>query len=187
QPATAANRAAAATTQPNAFQPFGPDARAEWDARAECDARAETQVELEPGARFIGWETHCAGRPVMGEAFDHGRIDARLRVTRDQSPLLSDRMLLDPAQGWSASAAHRAYPIQSTLIATPVTDDDLARVRDLCGASLTAGVTCVDGLLIVRALAQDTERAMALMTRVWETLRPSVIGRAPCAPRIWNT
>jgi len=39
---------------------------------AGCRATLATGVTLVPGARFIGWEVLCLGRPAAAERFDAG-------------------------------------------------------------------------------------------------------------------
>ena len=52
---------------------------------------------------------------------------------------------------------------------------------------LGKGVTLVDGLLVARYLGESTELARRLFTEMWKLLRPVLMKRAPCVPRIWNT
>jgi urease accessory protein len=40
-----------------------------------AQARLRTELDLEPGAAFIGWEVQCLGRPAIGERFETGRAD----------------------------------------------------------------------------------------------------------------
>ncbi|WP_420550962.1 urease accessory protein UreD [Litorivicinus lipolyticus] len=152
-----------------------------------CNARQTTHISLAAGARFIGWETHCAGRPVMNEHFDYGAIDARLRLRISGQLVLSDRLSLTPQSHHFPAANHRNFPVQSTLIATPANENDLAMARQCGGDGLTTGATLIGDVLIVRALAPHTEPAMRAMTELWQALRPNILGRAPCPPRIWNT
>ncbi|WP_211365833.1 urease accessory protein UreD [Litorivicinus lipolyticus] len=152
-----------------------------------CNARQTTHISLAAGARFIGWETHCAGRPVMNEHFDYGAIDARLRLRISGQLVLSDRLSLTPQSYHFPAANHRNFPVQSTLIATPANENDLAMARQCGGDGLTIGATLIGDVLIVRALAPHTEPAMRAMTELWQALRPNILGRAPCPPRIWNT
>ncbi len=47
------------------------------------------------------------------------------------------------------------------------------------------GVTRVPGVLIARYLGHSTQDAFRWFTRLWSVLRPAVLGREPCAPRVW--
>jgi len=149
-------------------------------------ASLQTRVELEGGARFIGWETQCLGRPVVDERFEQGLGDFRLHIQRNGDPLLLDRLtvIADRLQG---AATLRGQPVTATLLATPAADGALAAVRALLQDVSEVGCTLMDGLLVVRYLGASTEQARTLFTAVWSALRPSVLGRAPCPPRIWFT
>jgi len=64
---------------------------------------------------------------------------------------------------------------------------DLARACLAETAPGFAGATLVDGLLAVRQLGPSTEQARRTLMRVWSALRPPLLGREPCPPRIWAT
>jgi urease accessory protein len=49
------------------------------------------------------------------------------------------------------------------------------------------GATLIEGMLLVRFLGGQAERARERLVRVWEVLRPRVLGRPAQRPRIWNT
>jgi len=57
-----------------------------------AQARTRTSVELAGDARFIGWEIHSLGRPVIGERFDPGTADLEFGLHRDGRPVLKDRL-----------------------------------------------------------------------------------------------
>jgi urease accessory protein len=74
------------------------------------------------------------------------------------------------------------------MLAAPADADLLALAR---GAAVPEGVemaaSVVDGLLVVRARARQSRLVMAAFTGVWRVVRPLVMGRPACAPRIWAT
>ncbi len=146
----------------------------------------KTRVELAEGARFIGWETQCLGRPVIGERFNAGHADFRLQIERGGRPLLLERLTVTPAR-LGAAAGLRGQPVNAALIATPVTPNELDRVRELIADQPDTGATLFDDLLVVRHLGNSTERCRKLFIQIWSAIRPAVIGRAPCPPRIWST
>lgn len=43
------------------------------------------------------------------------------------------------------------------------------------------------GVLVVRYLGDDTERARTIFTQLWQILRPALTDREACIPRIWMT
>ena len=53
-------------------------------------ARLQTEVRLDAGARYIGWEVLCLGRGT-GERFEHGQCQSSVTVLRDDKPLWLER------------------------------------------------------------------------------------------------
>jgi urease accessory protein len=148
--------------------------------------RLHTRIKLARGARFIGWETQCLGRPVIAERFDRGCADFRLDIEQDGRPLLLERLTVS-AQRLDGAAGLRGWPVNATLVATPATNTELALVRELIADAPNTGATLLDDLLVVRHLGDSTEQCRKLFIAVWAAIRPAVIGRAPCPPRIWST
>jgi urease accessory protein len=166
--------------------------------------RAATRVHLDARSKFIGWEIACLGLPARGDAFDAGALWLDLELWRERDapnvatlnaparersiPVFLDRLRLSghsPARhaGWGLAGATAI----GTLLATPATAADVARVRDIVAAHPAAGVSLVDGVLVLRALAAQGETLRNLFTSVWSALRPGIIGRQAVAPRIWAT
>jgi urease accessory protein len=154
-----------------------------------ADAELSTRIELSADAAFIGWEINCLGRPVIGERFESGRATFSFTLLRDGLPLLCERLTVDSRKALYGAAGLRGRPVVASLYAT--TDDEQLseRVRDLIPEENRPqlGITLVDGLLIARYLGDSTETARRLFIEIWRELRPAVLHRAPCAPRIWNT
>lgn len=153
-------------------------------------ARCEfsTCIHVRGDARIAAWEIHCLGLPVMGQPFDQGRLDYRLSLWRDGEPLLLERLSLPAADRGRASGL-RGMPVTATFVIGPAGSEarDLARSLldpiepDLCAATL------IDRMLLIRYLGNSTAQARRLLGGAWQALRPSVMGRPPCEPRIWAT
>jgi len=154
-------------------------------------ARLRTELDLEPGATFIGWEVHSPGRPAIGERFETGEADLSLRIRRSGVPLLLDRLRLADGKGLDGAGGLRGYPVTATLAACPADPDDLEAVRshaDPGGDSdLCWGVTLLGDLMLVRCLARGSEPVHRHFRAVWGILRPLLLGRPACPPRIWAT
>ena len=162
---------------------------------------SSTAVDLAPGARFLGAEVHCLGRPAISERFAQGRADLRLRVSRAGVPLLLERLLVTAGQGLEGPAGLRGLPVTGTLLASGADAADLAAVRahpggaghrpdaDQTPAAPTPlwAATLLGDLLIVRTLAPATEPIQRLFIALWGILRPRLLGRPACPPRIWAT
>lgn len=154
-------------------------------------ARATTRVELAPGARFLGWEIICLGRPAGGERFTYGRFIQGMEVYRQGRPLLHERNRFDGGGAiLDAPWGLNGYPMNGTLICTGCDEGDLAAVREATGgdaAEELTGATLFGDMLLVRFLGHGAERAREYFLRAWEVLRPRRLGRPAQRPRIWNT
>lgn len=148
-----------------------------------------TEVELSGTARFIGWEIHSLGRPANGERFDRGAADLGLSIRRDGRPLLMERLRLSTAADLEGASGLRGCPVSATLIASGANAEDLAAARGAApiGAGVAIGITLVGDLLLARCLGPAVEPVMRIFGRLWGILRPRLLGREPCPPRIWAT
>ena len=156
-------------------------------------ARSRTRVELKRAARFIGWEVVCLGRPVNYETFTRGAWQQRLEVWRDGTPLFIDRSdvhgsapILTQACGWAG------HSVSAVLVcaATDLPRDVLENLRASCVALQRDGVfaaTQLRGALVCRYLGHHAQHARTCLQRAWEILRPVLLGKSACVPRIWNT
>lgn len=151
--------------------------------------RAHTRVELDPGARFIGWEITCLGRPVIGERFAAGTADLGLEVWRAGRPLVVDRLRVTGPDALDAPSGLRGYPVVATLVATGAGAEDLAAARAALPdpVPILIGLTRVEDLLLARCLAQAVEPVQRTFRALWGILRPHLLGRPACPPRIWAT
>jgi len=150
---------------------------------------SRTEIELSGNARFIGWEMHSLGRPVIGERFDAGSADLGLALYRDGHPLQMERLRLDSATDLDGASGLRGFPVTATLIATGADCDDLSAARDGLGPTgeLPFGMTLMDDLLVARCLAHRVESVQRIFVALWGILRPGLLGRVACPPRIWAT
>ena len=153
-------------------------------------AEITTRLYLEKDCRLFAWDSLCLGRPASAEVFDRGYCRQRLEIWLAQEPLFIDALHLDARSRfqqarWGLAGAH----INSLLLVYPATVADLALVNQsiLPVAELQCAASLVDSLLVVRTLALDTEAVQLLMRRVWQLLRPGIMGRPACPPRVWNT
>ena len=154
---------------------------------AVCSLR--TQVEIAGDARFIGWEIQCLGRPAVGERFRAGGADIALCLMRDARPLLMERLRLAGESTLDGPANLRGFAVCATLIAAGADADALATARRRVGDGVChpVGVSLIDELLVVRALAPQVEPVARLFVDLWSALRPRLIGIEASPPRIWST
>jgi len=154
-------------------------------------ARADTltSVDLAPGARFIGWEVTCLGRPAAGEGFERGVMRNRFELRRDGQPLLLERNRIDGGsplldEPWGLGGCRA----MATLVAVGASDADRDALREaLAGVERRCAVTLLDDVLVVRWLGAGAQEGLGVLERAWSLLRPRLLGREPCPPRIWRT
>lgn len=154
-----------------------------------AQAELSTTVQLHGDAAFIGWEINCLGRPVVNERFEYGCATFKFSLIRDGLPILHERVMVEGEKDLTSAAGLRGCAVMGSLYAT--TDDK--RLLETIRQSIPEvhqhelGITLVDGLFIARYLGDSTEKARGLFTNIWKLLRPVVINRPPCEPRIWST
>ncbi|MBT9432684.1 urease accessory protein UreD [Candidatus Sodalis endolongispinus] len=188
--ATKFYRSAGAQAPLNQHFTLGADSALEWLPQGNiffpgAMVKMQTDFYLAPGARLIGFETLCFGRPVMAERFSEGELDAQLRIGLPASAGLIERLrvtgpVLDKLGGYSLSATLFAAPANEAMLA-------LTQAHIAAAEVAAAGATLLDELLVVRALEEDNQRLQGMLHRIWSALRPGIMGRDAVAPRIWST
>jgi urease accessory protein len=156
-------------------------------------AHVATAIELEAGARFLGWETLCLGRPLSGDHYATGSLEQHTELSVAGEAQLIDTLRWRAGDkllaadwglaGFGVCGAVYAYPADARL---------LALVRELLGTAapsfaMRCGATLLGDLLVVRCLGREPEVVRNLFESIWAALRPEVTGRAPSAPRVWRT
>lgn len=149
----------------------------------------KTLVHLESGASFIGWEIICLGRPASAECFDDGDVRQAFEIWRDGKPLILERArLVGGDEVLGAAWGLQNYTVTATLLAVNVTADMLNNVREQ--APQLDGLfsaTLINDVLVCRVLSHQAEAARHAFIHVWKLLRPQLLNRKACEPRIWST
>jgi urease accessory protein len=156
-----------------------------------AQAAVRTEVHLAEGARFLGWEILCLGRPAAGERFESGWCRTSIELWRAGRRLFTERArfegggeILDARWGLAG------YPLTGTFFAA-CDDPRLAervreRVQAVSGDGLFS-VTAIEGVLVARYLGQQAEAARRWLVPVWDAVRLALLGKAAALPRIWYT
>jgi urease accessory protein len=159
-----------------------------------------TQVEsrltmrIEAGATGIGWEMGQLGRQASAEKWLEGSIRSETSIVdANRKHLWVERMILDASsQLREAPQGLSGYNVFGTLWAigsgeSATLADELATELPF-EAGLRAGVTTTpEGILLVRAVAQDVERLRQTLIACWTRLRPRVHGLRAQPLRLWAT
>jgi len=167
------------------------DARLEFLPQANiyfpgARVRMHTELDVDPGGRLVLWEKHCFGRPANRESFDSGHLLSRLDLRRGGQLIYTETQRIDAAE-IGRSSGLRGHAVSGTLL---VLGDalDAVELLDMQPRGLLCGITQPQqDLLVARCLGNSTAALEDYFIQIWENLRPAMLDREPCRPRIWNT
>ncbi|HHJ39324.1 MAG TPA: urease accessory protein UreD [Methylothermaceae bacterium] len=184
-------RSGGTIAQQNIHLSVGQGASLEWLPQENiffdgARVKMATTVTLSKDARFIGWESSCLGRPAAQETFTQGRLSQGWHIWVENAPLLIEHIHLDNEVA-KAVWGLRGNPFYATFYAYPFPSDTIDRVRMICNDQIVLGTTVIDGMLVCRGITHQMERLKQAFLDLWQVVRPIVIGRNICEPRIWAT
>jgi len=149
-----------------------------------CKLDRVLDVRLHANARFLGLEMLVFGRAAMGEAVQQAEISDAIRVRRDGRPILWDAIRLRGNAGAvlaRPAVARGARAVATLVMVAPDVAAKLDPVRAvLADTPAEAGASCWDGMLVVRALAENGAALRATMMAALHVLRD-----ARALPRVW--
>ncbi len=153
-------------------------------------AAMQLDVDLAPGAHFIGWEILCFGRRASGEGWHSGGLRLHTRIRQAGHPLWCERANLLAGSGFDSSPVGLGgYSVSGTLVAagTDIGAELLGACRAVVPRGLDArvGVTRMPGILLARYLGHSSQNAFDWFTSVWKVLRPALLDQPAIAPRLW--
>ncbi|MCB1734210.1 MAG: urease accessory protein UreD [Gammaproteobacteria bacterium] len=152
---------------------------------ADALLHAQTRIDLSGNARLAAWEIQCFGRPTNAETFANGRADFRFEIWRDGTPMLLERLRVQP-DTLNRGALLAGQPVTGVFVLSHADAETELAAREAMPTS-GFGVTRVDDLLILRYLGDSTEQAQRGFRVLWQALRPHTLNRPACVPRIWAT
>jgi urease accessory protein len=175
---------------------LAPDAMLEWLPQPSIvfDGARATQthrVRLQRNARYIGWDIVCFGRIACGERFDAGEFQARTEIVGEGRRLWSDCARISGGGALlSSPAGLSGHPVTGLFLAggVEIERDLVDRCRQIVtSAPSRCGVTSLPAILAARFVGESAEAAWNYFRVLWEIVRPALIGRVACPPRIWQT
>lgn len=163
-------------------------------------ARLETRVNMTSSSTFIGWDIVSLGLPANGirlnDEDQQTTLKQGLKIVCDGRLLLNERLKLTPDNNdvLNASAGYRQLPVHGLLVAGPFSSVSaegeaealMTKLQTLCDEHM-AGASKNGDFITVRYLGSCSEKARLLLTEAWKLLRPALMQRPACAPRIWAT
>jgi urease accessory protein len=157
----------------------------------ESRAQLFADINLSKDAVYAGWDIVCFGRSASGETYREGSLEQRIRINRDDKAIWFEASRLrgnDPLLNSPIGLA--GFPIcGSFVVAAPeLKRVPVAELREIFSGSVSrSGITVLPHALIARYLGHSAEEAKAYFIKLWTILRPVLIGRKACLPRIWRT
>jgi urease accessory protein len=157
-------------------------------------ASSQLSIHLAAGAKFVGWEVTCLGRPASNSPFDAGHFMSGLDVTIDQRLELSERLKFTAAK--DALLASWGLGDSSCFGTLLCASDDphavelsLAALREVAKTAIevTCGVTSLQRLVVLRVRGPSVQLVHHLLVRAWKATRPLLLGHLAHEPRIWST
>lgn len=151
----------------------------------------KTRVELDPGGNFFGWDIVCLGRAASGDHFGSGRLQQAFEIWQGERPLWIERADFDANQPvrharWGLGGQR----VFGTFVCTGQNAAAVAAARaavDTDDSRELFAVSQMRAAIVCRYLGSSTERARAVFAQAWAALRPAILGRPACPPRIWLT
>jgi urease accessory protein len=201
--ATRFYRSAGASALQHVHAALAEHTRLEWlpletIAHSGCLAENHATFELAPDAEMIGWDLLALGLPASAEAFAAGRFTQHLELPglwleHGVIDSADQRLLHSPLGLAGRSALLTMWFAAGRAIAAPRLDAMLEGARECVSSipddhAVVAGVTSMrqQGVLL-RALAQRVEPAMALAQAVRARWRATAWAMPDVRPRVWRT
>lgn len=167
----------------------------------DANAHLKTRIELSADACFIGWDLVCLGRPAADEVFDKGTLNQHISLWQDGRLILNERLQLSAGNQMQQSRVGLMnHCVFGTLLASGFTlksgtetslktNVEIELISELraCLPSPVFTVTQRLGVLLVRYLGDDMMECRAGMWQAWALIRPVLLKRPVCIPRIWLT
>lgn len=156
----------------------------------QANALTHTEVNLNPGAKFIGWEISCLGRQAGNLPFNEGQYVQKIQLLKDNKPVVIERALYQgKAAVLSAPWGLANHTTVGTMMITPANQQLLETIRSQIQVQSPElfSITLLDDVMICRYLGPQAASAKKVFINVWEIARPYVQNINACIPRIWNT
>jgi len=161
-----------------------------------ADAELFTNVTVEGSGVYIGWEITCLGRIESDDLFTDGGLRQSLNIQKNGKPLFIDKLsLLAPSSLQTGRAGLQGKSVFGTFVINrdvidSETADELAQWQEDMNIKIapsSVSITQKPGVFVARILGDKSEQARDTFENLWTILRPKIINRNACAPRIWRT
>ncbi len=146
--------------------------------------------------RFIGWEITALGLPASRFPFSSGQLLQQFQLWQNNRPLLLETLRINAEdtrltqgvcglQGFTVSAFMLAGPFNAVDTENEQVLKVLQQLREATEQIPGLGITHKHQFIIVRLLESSAEQARQKLTKIWQILRPELLGVPATLPRIW--
>ena len=156
-------------------------------AGAQVDIKSS--LDLEEGGCLLFWEKHCFGRPANQETFSSGSLVSQIDLRVAGELIFTEKQRVDASELARISGFRNHAVSGSFLVYAEALDAAaLQPLQALQPEQGTGGISQPHpGLLIARFLGDSSRDIDDYFMKLWQRLRPQVLRREACRPRIWNT
>lgn len=172
------------------------DSRLEWLPQEniffpDAHVRMDTEVHLETGAQFLGWEMHCFGRPALNEGFSSGHLVGKTEIYLDGKRLLTEGLNVKGEDNLLKNKGLLDYQMMGTLYIS-IDDEDFSQLvqslltnmqQDNKKGAVVIAASQLENLLVIRALGNWSEVILDCFQQVWQAAREHWTGECPYPPR----
>lgn len=158
---------------------------------SQANVYNKTFINIDETSALMAWEIQCLGLTAQQQHFDEGSCFQKLEIWQDDKPLLLETNRFQGGDNFLQSAC--GLNDHKTLATFVIKDPQQKLSKEMIMShlpkddSIVSSCTYVNGLFIIRAMGQYAEETKNYFIHIWQTIRPLVIDRSPCVPRIWNT
>jgi urease accessory protein len=173
----------------------GDGAWAEWLAQETIvfegsRLRRSFTADVAAGGRLLAVESIVFGRTAMGESFDSGLLHDAWRIRRDGRLVWADALHLE-----GDARRQRGEPFgfgthiaaSTVLYAGADASQQVNLVRQLLDeCDLPCGATALDGILLVRIMANEASALRAVVMKLIAGVRQAAAALPARLPRVWH-
>ena len=163
----------------------------------EANVNVNTTIDIEEGAHFVGWEIACFGRPASSDPFTSGSFRQKYFLRKNGQPKFVDKLFIDGGTESIISdcSGFRGSTVSGFILVGPFDESEETFQESLRNSSETLdlgetdlmAISKVSDFFIGRYLGNSADTAKKIFSVWWSALRPFLLNRAACPPRIWST
>jgi urease accessory protein len=163
--------------------------------------RQHLRVDLADGALWLGWEITRLGRSARGERFLQGEWRSHTQVFQEGRPVWVDPQwvqggsaMLDSLHGLAGCPVIGSFAIVGRSVSGETVESargiwekmgEMGKVGEM-RESADVGVTRLMAGMLCRYRGGSTAEARRWFTKVWDLVRPELLKRSGCKPRVWQ-